>query len=281
MRPLAFAGGGEAVASEGAVRVDGMRHDRRAENGCREQHRTAVLEPRHEAGDDSGRIGRRDDHAIGEADRDDREQADDDELEGARSAPGLDEQQDDGDGACDDPTDQEGKVEQQVERDGAADHLCDVGRHGDEFGLQPVRPAGPSVADAVAQCLGQAAARDDPELRREVLDQPRHDIAEHHDPHEQVAVRRAGGHVARHIAGVEVRDPCDEGRSDEPRDARESRPAPRGGRGVVPVACAVADFGIPKRYSGREGDGRLAGCLAGVGEPTAPVMEDAERSLGR
>ena len=87
---------------------------------------------------------RRDEDAEGEADRDDHEQADDDELEGARPAPGLDEQQHDRDRPGDHAAPQQRQAEQQVERDRPADHLGDVGRHGDELGLQPVARAGPT-----------------------------------------------------------------------------------------------------------------------------------------
>ena len=83
-------------------------------------------------------------------------------------------EQHDRDRAGDDAAPQQRDAEQQVERDRAADHLGDVGRHRHELGLQPVGAARPRTADAVAERLGQALARDDPELGREVLDQPRH-----------------------------------------------------------------------------------------------------------
>ena len=136
---------GEPVARERAVRVDRVRHDRRAEDGCRQQHRPGALE----AGDQARRrpqpaSGGRDEHAEREADRDDRDQSDDDELERARAAPGLHHEQHDRDGARDDAAPQQRDAEQQVERDRTADDLGDVGRHRDELGLQPVGAAGPA-----------------------------------------------------------------------------------------------------------------------------------------
>ena len=44
--------------------------------------------------------------------------------------------------AGDHAADQQRQVEQQVQRDGAADHLGEIGCHGDQFGLQPVRDPG-------------------------------------------------------------------------------------------------------------------------------------------
>ena len=164
----------------------------------------------------AGGIRRPDEHAEREADGDDRDHADDDELEAARSAPGLHHEQHERHRAGDEAAPQQRDAEQQVERDRAADHLGDVGRHGDELGLQPVRAARPPVADAAAERLGEALPGDDAELGREVLDEPRHHVAEDDDPDEQVAVAGAGGHVAGDVAGVEVGDARDERRPDQP-----------------------------------------------------------------
>ena len=110
-----------------------------------------------------------------------------------------------------------------------------------------------AVADAAAEHLGQALARDDAELGREVLDEPRHDVAEHDDPDEQVAVLGAGGHVARDVARVEVGDARDEGRPDQPgADAWRSGVGARRVRASASAASfrhteTVAPyFGIPK-----------------------------------
>ena len=253
------AAGGEPVARQRGVRVDRVRHDRGAEDGCREQHRPRAVEARHQAADDRAGFRRRDDDAEGEADRDDHEQADDHELEGARSALGLEEQQRDRDRSGDHSAPQQGQVEQQVERDRPADHLGDVGRHRDELGLQPERAPAPPAADAVAQGLGEAAPGDDPELGREVLDEPGHHVAEHDDPDQEVAVHGARGHVARDVARVEVRDPGDQGGADQPRETRGTTGAgPRGGRGLRRAPRAVQieapsprDFSAYRKRSGR------------------------------
>ena len=250
------AAGGEPVARQRGVRVDRVRHDRGAEDGCREQHRPRAVEARHQTPDDRAGFGRRDDDAEREADRDDHEQPDDHELEGARSALGLQEQQRDRDSSGDHSTPQQGQVEEQVERDRPADHLGDVGRHGDELGLQPERAPAPAASDAIAQGLGEAAPGDDPELGREVLDEPGHHIAEHDDPDQQVAVHGARGHVARDVARVEVGDPGDQGGADQPREAGERQPRVRGGwarlraPGVVRIeASSPRDFSAYRKLS--------------------------------
>jgi hypothetical protein len=131
----------------------------------------------------------------------------------------------------------------------------------------------PWRADAAAEHLGEAPSGDDAELRGEVLDEPRHDVAEHHDPDEQVAVLGARRHVARDVARVEVGHPRHERGADQPREARDRGPRRGVGRGgarvdgvaiggawpdVEPggrvgldrgrVAAASVDFGIPKYY---------------------------------
>ena len=167
-------------------------------------------------------------------------QADDDELEAARPAPGLHDEQHERDGAGDEAAPEQRDAEEQVEGDRAADDLGDVGRHGHELGLQPVRAAAQRLRMRPPEHLGQAPARDDAELRREVLDEPGHDVAEHDDPDEQVAVAGAGRHVARDVARIEVGDAGDERRTDQPRETT------RGGRGRVP---APADVGAACQFS--------------------------------
>src|SRR5581483_4016266 len=57
-------------------------------------------------------------------------------------------------------------------------------------------------------------AGDDPELRREVLDQHRHHVREHHDPQQQEAELGAALEVGREVARVHVGDRRDERRSE-------------------------------------------------------------------
>ncbi len=138
----------EPVARERRVRVDRVRHDRGAHDGCREQHRPRVGEARHESGDRGGRVERCEEDARAEPDRDDRDQADDHDLERPRAAPAVQQEEQHRDGARDQAADEQRQIEQQVERDRAAEHLGDVGGHGDELGLHPVGVAGTAALDA-------------------------------------------------------------------------------------------------------------------------------------
>src|SRR5680860_886928 len=72
------------------------------------------------------------------------------------------------------------------------------------LGLRMKRPLARRLYWMQAEDLGEALPGDDAELRGEILDEPGHHVAGHHDPHEQVAVSGTGRHVARHVAGVEV-----------------------------------------------------------------------------
>ena len=233
----------EPVAGQRAVRVDRVRHDRRAEDGCRQQHRSGALEARNQPADDAAGVGRGEEHAEREADRDDREQPDHHELERPRAPPGLHQQQDDRDRSGDDAAPQQRDAEEQVQRDGSADDLGDVGRHRDELGLQPVRASRPRAADAAAEHLGQALARDDAELRREVLDQPGHDVAEHDDPHQQVAERAPAVMLLATLPGSRYATPATSAgpSSHATAVAVRARPAARGGR-----RRRAAVFGTPK-----------------------------------
>ena len=59
---------------------------------------------------------------------------------------------------------------------------------------------------AVAAGLRQVAAAGDPEPRRQRLQQDRHQVREHDDAEQRVAVLRAAGEVGRPIPGVHVAD---------------------------------------------------------------------------
>ena len=207
--------------------------------------------------EDAGRVGRRDEHADREPDRDDREQAHDDELERARAAPRLQDEQHDRDGARDEAAPDERDAEQQVERDRAADHLGEVGGHGDELGLQPVRAPAPPIADAPPSTSGRLSPVTMPSFAERYWMSQAMTLPSTDHPDEQVAVLGAGGHVARDVAGVEVGDAGHERGADQPGEpgrgrrppaappARRARGVPGGDAGSI--ACSRS-FGIPKSY---------------------------------
>ena len=74
--------------------------------------------------------------------------------------------------------------------------------------------------------LGQRQARRDAELRRERLDEDRHQVRDDEHPQEHVAELRAGLDVGREVARVHVGDAGDERRAEERQHALD--PLPRG-----------------------------------------------------
>jgi hypothetical protein len=117
---------------------------------------------------------------------------------------------------------EERPAEQEMEAEGRAEELGEVGRHRDRLGLDP-QPDRRASREPLAADLGQVAAGGDPELRRERLDQHRHQVRGEDHPAERVAELRAARDVRREVARVDVRDARDEGRPEE----RQDPPAPR------------------------------------------------------
>jgi hypothetical protein len=214
------------------VRVDRMGHDRCTEDRRGQEDRVGALEARHEACDRSAGLRRSEEDAGGEPDGDDEQERDDDALEGARPAAGLHGQHDHRNDTRDHAARQQGEAEQEVQRNRAADDFGQVGGHRHQLGLQPVEAPRDRAPHPDPEDLRQARARDDPELRREVLDQPGHHVAGDDHPDEQVAVAGAGRHVAGDVAGVQVGDAGDEGRAQQPEQAggRHRRDLRRRGR---------------------------------------------------
>ena len=106
-------------------------------------------------------------------------------LQRAEAEPLQPEDREGGD-ACDQRRREEPPAEEEVETDRRAEELGEIGRHRDRLRLEPEQdrdaPWEPLPAD-----LGQVAARGDPELRRERLDQHRHQVRGDDHPDELVA----------------------------------------------------------------------------------------------
>lgn len=126
----------------------------------------------------------------------------------------MDDEKRHGHDADDDAAPQEGDPEQEVKGECAADDLGQVGRGRNDLRLDPKGDAG-GLRHAVAEQGGQGLAGDEAELRGEVLDDHRENVGGEEDPHEQVAVARAGRDVGRDVAGVDVGDGRDEGGAEE------------------------------------------------------------------
>ena len=95
--------------------------------------------------------------------------------------------------------------EQQVQAERCAQELGDVGRHRHHLGLDPEADAHPP-REALAAQLGQVPIGHDPELGRQILDQHRHQVGQHHDPQQRVAEFGAALDVRREVARIDVRD---------------------------------------------------------------------------
>ena len=104
--------------------------------------------------------------------------------------------------------------EQEAEPERRAQHLGQVGRHRDHLRLQP-QAERDAAGELLAADLGEVVARRDPQLRRERLDEHRHQVRAQHRPEQQVPELRAAGDVGGEVARVEIRNGRDERRADE------------------------------------------------------------------
>jgi hypothetical protein len=207
-----------AVAHESGVQVDRVGHDGRAEHRGREKHRAAAVEARDQPVGEGDRIGRGDEEPGEEADGDHAEQADDHVLEGTLPEAGLHGEQAHRYGADDDPTHQQRESEQDAQGDRPAHDLGDIRRDRHGLRLQPEQQAR-APAQGRPEMVGEGAPGDRAELRREVLDEHRHEVRDHEHPQQQVAMTRARGDVRGDVAGVHVRDGGDEGRAQQAQRA--------------------------------------------------------------
>ena len=239
-----------------------MRHAGGAEDADREQDAVGAVEAGHEeAVADAGprRVGLQ--HLESERDHDDADEGGDHRLEPAEP-PRLEGEDPEGRDAGEDGGREEREAGEQVDADRGADELRDVGRHRDHLGLDPEQEGDPAW-EARAAHLRQVQAGRDPELRAHRLDQHRHQVRREHDPEEEVAELRAGRHVGREVAGVDVRDRGDEGGAEEGRQAPQTAPlAPqRALRGTE-------DGGLARERILDPGDERFGGGqLSGGGPP--------------
>jgi hypothetical protein len=167
---------------------------------------------------------------------DDREQADDHELERTLAARRLQQEQSHRDHADDHATEQHRYAEQQVERDRATDHLGDVRRAATSSACTQYRRRGQVESRSPMSSAGCAPV-DESDLRGLVLHDHRDQVRHDEHPEQQVAVACTRGQVGGDIARVDVRD-----RGDERRTSRRSVAR---ALGMVGSTSSV-DFGTPK-----------------------------------
>ncbi len=221
---------------ERRVQVDHVRHHGGAEDAGGQQQRVGAREAGDEARGDAGGVVRHEQRVDEEAEQDHAEHPRDDDLEAAVAAA-LQGEQREGDHRGHQAGRQQREPEQEVERDRRADELGEVGRHGDDLGLHP-EPERRALGVVLAAQLGQAAARRDADLRRQVLDQHRHQVRAEDHPQQQVAELRPAGDVGGEVARVDVRDGGHERRARRTaaRAARgRARAAASGRRSPAPV----------------------------------------------
>jgi hypothetical protein len=208
---------------ERAVQVDDVRHDRRAEDAGGEQDRVGPGEVRHEALDRLAGVEADPHRVVEEAEQDHAEHPGDDELE-APVAPALEPEDGEGDDRGDDPGGQQRDAEQEVQRDRGADELGQVGGHGDQLGLDP-QPPRHRPREALAAELGEVAARRGADLRRQRLDQHRHEVRGEDHPQQQEAELGTAGDVRGEVARVDVGDGGDEGGAEQGQHAAHASPS--------------------------------------------------------
>ncbi len=110
------------------------------------------------------------------------------------------------------PAASSGHAEEQVETQRGAHELGDVGGHRHALRLQPQKPGHIPRVGRPAD-LGQVHVGDDAELGREVLHEHGYQVGHEHDPEQQVAELGAALDVGREVAGIDVGDGGDKGRS--------------------------------------------------------------------
>jgi hypothetical protein len=219
--PLLGILGSDAILGQRRVEPDHVRHHGGAENPDGEEHRPLALE----AGDDGvpsdgGEVWVRLEELDDVAGTDRQHHHADHRLERPEAEP-LQPEDREGRDCGEAGRREEPDAGQELEADRRAEELREIGRDRDHLGLDPERDRDPG-RELVAADLGEVSPRRDAELRRERLDQHRHQVRGDDHPHERVAVPRAAGDVRREVAWVDVGDRRDEGGPEE-REETEPR----------------------------------------------------------
>ena len=191
-----------------------MRHDRCADDADGQQDAVGIAEPgNHGMIGDLAQIGPRQ-HGLREIGRaDDHNQHRDHRLDGAEPVS-LEPQHGAGRGAGEQRSRKQRDVEQELESDACAEELGEVGRYRADLARDPHR-IDEHRRQMEATELSQVLAADDAELRRQRLEQHRHQIGEYDHPEQIVAVARTALDIRGEIARVHIGDRGDDGRPHE------------------------------------------------------------------
>jgi hypothetical protein len=208
----------DPLLRERRMEVDDVRHHRCAEDPDREEHRLVALEVRNDGvlRDLSERRVREPELAE-VADSDHEDERGDDRLERTESVA-LQPEDRERDHARDHRCREEGDVEEEMDPDRGAQELRQIGRHRDHLGLDPEADRRPP-REPLAAHFGQVSAGRDPELRRQRLDQHRHQVRRDDHPDEREPELRPPGDVRREVPRVHVGDAGDERRPEKRPDA--------------------------------------------------------------
>ena len=221
------------------------------------------VEARDQAGGQLGRDQVDAQHGDQEAEQDHPEQPGDGQLERPVAA-GLQGQQRERDDSGDHTAGEQRDAEQQVQRDRAADHLGQIGGDGHQLGLHPHAPRHPA-REVVPALLRQVAPGGQAELGRQRLDEHGQQVGRDDHPEQQVAELGARGEVGGEVAGVDVGDRRDEGRTEQGQPAQPTALADLGGgrAGVLGFGHRVS----PSLRSGPAGWSRTWPCTSRVSGP--------------
>ena len=150
---------------------------------------------------------------------------DDERLDVAEAAVLQEEDDEDVEGGEDDAP-EERQVEEQVQGDGGADDFGQVAGGDGDFAEDPEEDRRRARV-AVAAGLREVASAGDAEAGGERLQQDRHQVRDHDDAQERVAVAGAAGEVGGPVARVHVADRDQVARAGE---GQHLSPEPRAGR---------------------------------------------------
>ncbi len=170
------------------------------------------LELGYEVAHDLAPVGLRDEDAERKGDRDYADEGRDRRLQPSKPVS-LEAEDGEGSSADEERGGKKRHARQQMKAESGADDLRDVRRHRHELGLDP--EAVPGSGHRLAAGLGEVQAAGDAELRRERLDEHRHQVGADDDPDEQVAELRARGAARGEVARIDVGDGRDERRPEE------------------------------------------------------------------
>ena len=210
--------GNDPMLCQRRVQVDDMRHHCGAEDPDREQNGLVALELRQDRMLRDLTQGRMHDPDLAEVtDPDHRDEGGDHRLERAEAVP-LEPEDQERDHAGDHRGWEERNAEQQLDPDRRAEELGQVGRHRDQLRLYPEADRG-AAREALPADLRQVPSGCDPELRRQRLDQHRHQVRRDDHPEERESELGSAGDVRGEVARIHVGHAGDEGRAQEGEDA--------------------------------------------------------------